>query len=52
MTRTSKLVLFTGLQYHEMSLVLGAQTIRPGRTGPVSYVRGGMVLTGCFFLFI
>ena len=32
-----------------MSLAHGAQTIRLGRTGSVSYVRGGMVLAGRFF---
>jgi len=46
---TSKLVLFAGLQYHGRTLVSGAQTIRPGRAGPVSDLLGGEELTGCFF---
>jgi hypothetical protein len=34
-----------------MSLADGVQTVRHGLTGPVSYVRGGMVLTGFFFFY-
>lgn len=44
----SIVVLLGGLRYHEGSLDTGAQTIRPGWAGPVSYVLGGMTLTGCF----
>jgi hypothetical protein len=50
MIHTSILVLFLGLLYDEKSLVSGAQTIRSGRAGPVSYRLGGLTLTG-FFLF-
>lgn len=50
MIQFSSVVLFLGLQYHEMSLDTGAQTTRLGWAGPVSYVLGGMTLTGCFFL--
>jgi hypothetical protein len=49
MNLTSNLVLFFGLQYHDRSLVLGAQTVRPGLAGPVSCTLGGVMLTGCFF---
>jgi hypothetical protein len=49
---TSILVLFLGLPYHGKSLGSGAQTIRPGWAGPVSYVLGGMTLTGCFLFSI
>jgi len=45
---TSKLVLFVGLQYHQETLISGAQTIRPGWAGPVSVLLGGEGLTGCF----
>jgi len=45
----SIIVLFVGLQYHEMSLASGAQTIRLGGAGPVSHLHGGATLTGCFF---
>jgi hypothetical protein len=48
MIRFSFIVLFLGLQYHEMNLDTGAQTMRLGWAGPVSYVLGGMTLTGCF----
>jgi len=48
--RFSFIVLFLGLQYHEMSLDTGAQTIRLGWAGPVSRLHGSAVLTGCFFL--
>jgi hypothetical protein len=41
--------LFLGLLYHDKSLGSGVQTIRPGWAGPVSYLLGGMTLTGCFF---
>jgi hypothetical protein len=47
----SSIVLLLGLQYHEMSLDTGAQTIRLGWAGPVSYVLGGMTLAGRFYLF-
>ena len=46
---TSILVLFLGLLYHDMSLSSGAQTIRPGWLGPVSYRLSGLTLTGYFF---
>jgi len=49
MIRISKLVLFAGLLYYDGALVSGAQTIRPGRAGPVSVLLGGEELTGCFF---
>jgi hypothetical protein len=52
MIRTSNIVLLLGLQYYEMSLILGAQTVRRGRTGPVSHLRGGMTRTGCFLFSI
>ena len=45
------MVFSAGLQYYEMSLVHGVQTVRPGRTGPVSYLLGGVTLTGCFFIY-
>jgi len=48
MIRTSKLVLFLGLLYHNGTPVSGAQTIRPGRAGPVSILLGDEGLTGCF----
>lgn len=51
MIHTSNIVLSLGLQYYEMSLIPGVQTIRQGLTGPVSYLLGGVTLTGCFFLF-
>ncbi len=51
MIRVSSVVLVLGLQYHEMSLDMGAQTIRPRWAGPVSYVLGGMTLAGRFCLF-
>jgi len=50
MSRTSKLVLFAGLPYHEVTLVSGVQTIRPDWAGPVSVMLGGEVLTGCFYV--
>lgn len=31
-----------------MSLALGVQTVRRGRTGPVGSLFGDMTLTGCF----
>jgi hypothetical protein len=31
-----------------MSLGLGVQTVRRGRTGPVGSLFGDMTLTGCF----
>jgi hypothetical protein len=49
MIHTSIIVLFLGLLYHDRSLVSGAQTIRPGWAGPVSYLHSGATLTGCFF---
>jgi hypothetical protein len=48
MINTSKLVLFTGLLYHYMSLASGVQTIRPSWPGPVSCLLGGTKLAGCF----
>jgi hypothetical protein len=50
--RTSKLVLFAGLQYHSIILNSGVQTIRPSLAGPVSILLGGVILTGCFILFL
>ena len=44
------MVFSAGLQYDEMSLAHGVQTVRHGRTGPVSHLLGGVTLTGCFFL--
>ena len=49
MIRVSFVVLFLDLQYHEMNLASGAQTIRLGWAGPVSYLHGRATLTGCFF---
>jgi hypothetical protein len=49
MIRVSFVVLFLSLQYHEMNLASGAQTIRLGWAGPVSYLHGRATLTGCFF---
>ena len=51
MINTSILVLILGLPYHDVDLVSGAQTVRPGWAGPVSYLFSGVMLTGCFFLF-
>jgi len=51
MINTSILVLFFGLQYHDKSLALGAQTVSPGQVGPVSCMLGSVMLTGCFFTF-
>jgi hypothetical protein len=51
MINTSNIVLFSGLQYYEMSLTDGVQTVRHGLTGPVSYLLDGVILTGCFFTF-
>jgi hypothetical protein len=48
---TSYIVLLPGLQYYDRTLGLDAQTIRPGRVGPVSNLLVGVTLTGCFFLF-
>jgi len=48
MIYTSIIVLFLGLQYHEMSLASGAQTMRLGGAGPVSHLHGGATPTGCF----
>jgi hypothetical protein len=48
MIHTSILVLLLGLLYHDMSLGSGAQTIRPGWAGPVSYLFDDVTLTGCF----
>jgi len=45
----SKLDFSFGLLYYDGALVSGAQTIRPGRAGPVSILLGGEELTGCFF---
>jgi hypothetical protein len=50
MIHTSILVLLLGLLYYDMSLGSGAQTIRPGWVGPVSYLYGDDTLTGCFLL--
>jgi len=50
MINTSKLVLFTGLLYHYMSLASGVQTIRPSWPGPVSDLFGDVMLTGCHYL--
>jgi len=44
------MVFSAGLQYYEMSLAHGVQTVRRGRTGPVSHLLGGVTLTGCFFV--
>jgi len=49
---TSIVVLFAGLQYHELSLCSDVQTVRPSLAGPVSYVLDGVILTGCLFLFL
>jgi len=49
MIHFSCVVLFLGLQYHEMSLDAGAQTIRLGWAGPVSLLHGRAALTGCVF---
>ena len=49
MIRASFVALFLDLQYHEMNLASGAQTIRLGWAGPVSYLHGRATLTGCFF---
>jgi len=48
MNHTSNVVLPLGLRYHEVNLAPGAQTIRLGRAGPVSYLLGGVTLAGCF----
>jgi len=48
MIRASFVALFLDLQYHEMNLASGAQTIRLGWAGPVSYLHGRATLTGCF----
>ena len=48
MIQFSGIVLLLGLQYHEMSLDAGAQTIRLGWVGPVSSLHGSAALTGCF----
>jgi hypothetical protein len=40
MIRFSIIVLVLGLQYNYMTLGLGAQTIRPGQTWPVSRLLG------------
>jgi hypothetical protein len=47
---TSNLALFLGLQYHEMTLGSGVQTMHPGWVGPVSYLLGGVTLTGNIFV--
>jgi hypothetical protein len=47
---TSILVLFTGLQYHEMILNSGVQTTHLGWIGPVSVLLDGVILTGYFIL--
>ena len=52
MIRVSFVVLFLDLQYHEMNLASGAQTIRLGWAGPVSYLHGRATLTGCFLFTI
>ena len=49
MIQFSSVVLFLGLQYHEMNLASGAQTYRLGWAGPVSFLHGRAVLTGCFY---
>jgi len=49
MIRISKLVLFLGSLYHDERRRSGEQTMRPGQTGPVGYLLGGVTPTGCFF---
>jgi len=51
MIRTSKLVSFLGLLYHDERRGSGEQTFRPDRAVPVSYLLDGVMLTGCFFAF-
>jgi hypothetical protein len=51
MIQFSSVVLFLGLQYHEMNLASGVQTFRLGWAGPVSFLHGRAALTGCFLLF-
>ena len=38
-----------GLQYRDMSLDAGVQTMHPAGLGPVSSMLGGVILTGCSF---
>jgi len=47
MILTSNLV-FIGLLYYHHRRGSGVQTIRPGRTRPVSHLLDGVMLTGCF----
>ena len=46
MIRASFVALFLDLQYHEMNLASGAQTIRLGGAGPVSFLHGRATLAG------
>jgi len=48
MIRFSFVVPFLGLRYHELSLASGAQTYRLAWAGPVSFLHGCALLTGCF----
>jgi hypothetical protein len=41
--------LFVGLYYNSRADGSGAQTSRPCRAAPVSYLLGGTTLTGHFF---
>jgi hypothetical protein len=44
----SIIVLLFGLQYYEMNLAPGVQTVRLGGAGPVSFLHGRATLAGCF----
>jgi hypothetical protein len=49
MIRFSIIVFLFGLQYYEMNLAPGVQTVRLGGAGPVSFLHGRATLAGCFF---
>jgi hypothetical protein len=52
MIRFSIIVFLLGLQYYEMNLAPGVQTVRLGGAGPVSFLHGRATLAGCLLFSI